>query len=561
MGEAIGLFANETQLASWASENLGVEWSKLSEADKQIARMQFAQTMQEAAGATGQAARESDSYENQLGNMKQAWSDFAALVGAPILDVAIQGLQTVTGWLQTAGEKVQEFQAWFGTFIEQIKQTEAWQMVQDAVQLVVGKFQEFITNFDTIKQNVMDSVIWETLKGYLQALVDFWTGLFSGEGNLGETFSKMFGMIRDLAVPILQDAFEFIKELISQVTTFWNENGDQIVQAVQNAFGIIAAIIQFFMPVIEAIVTTVWGNIKGIFQGALDIILGLIKIFTGIFTGDWSKMWEGIKQLFGGALEFLWNLWNLIAMGKLLGGIKSFVTNGLTTIKSFFTNMVSSAQSGLSTFQASWTGAKTVVMNIITGLKNGAVNIFNSLLSSATSIFNSVKSAMTNPFQTAWGVIQGIISKLKSAFNFSWSLPKLKLPKISISGSFSLAPPSVPKFGIDWFADGGILTKAMAFGMNGNDMMVGGEAGKEAVLPLNRETLGGIGQGIASAMGWGNEYIAQKLDAIIDLIAEFLAGYDPNTQLVMDTGALVGEIRSEMDKQLGNDYRLRGRGR
>ena len=137
----------------------------------------------------------------------------------------------------------------------------------------------------------------------------------------------------------------------------------------------------------------------------------------------------------------------------------------------------------------------------------------------------------------------------------------LKLPKISISGSFSLAPPSVPKFGIDWFADGGILTKAMAFGMNGNNMMVGGEAGKEAVLPLNRETLGGIGQGIASAMGWGNEYIAQKLDAIIDLIAEFLSGYDPNRQLVMDTGALVGEIRSEMDKQLGDDYRLRGRGR
>ena len=88
-----------------------------------------------------------------------------------------------------------------------------------------------------------------------------------------------------------------------------------------------------------------------------------------------------------------------------------------------------------------------------------------------------------------------------------------------------------------------------------------GEAGPEAIIPLNRETLGGIGQGIASAMGWGNEYIAQKLDAIIDLIAEFLAGYDPNTQLVMDTGTLVGELKNEMDKQLGNDYRLRGRGR
>ena len=55
--------------------------------------------------------------------------------------------------------------------------------------------------------------------------------------------------------------------------------------------------------------------------------------------------------------------------------------------------------------------------------------------------------------------------------------------------------------------------------------------------------------------------IQNRLDAIISLIAEFFEGYDPNKQMVMDTGALVGEIRSEMDKQLGNDYRLRGRGR
>ena len=55
--------------------------------------------------------------------------------------------------------------------------------------------------------------------------------------------------------------------------------------------------------------------------------------------------------------------------------------------------------------------------------------------------------------------------------------------------------------------------------------------------------------------------VQDRLDAIIVLIAEFFADYDANRQMVMDTGALVGEIRSEMDKQLGNDYRLRGRGR
>ena len=85
--------------------------------------------------------------------------------------------------------------------------------------------------------------------------------------------------------------------------------------------------------------------------------------------------------------------------------------------------------------------------------------------------------------------------------NFSWSLPRLQLPKITISGGFSLNPPRVPTFGLQWFAKGGILTKPTAFGMNGNNLMVGGEAGNEAVLPLNDKTLGAIGRGIAQTMG------------------------------------------------------------
>lgn len=547
-GESIGIFANDTQLAAFAiSKGVVAEtkdWQSLDEATKQATRLEYAQNMQEMAGATGQAARESDGYENQMGNLKQAWQDFLAIAGGPMLAPVVAGLKMVTEWLAIAGEKVQVAQEWFGGFMDRLKQTDAWQMIQSAIQMVVGKFQEFIANFDTIKQNVMNSAIWETLKGYLQALVDFWTGLFSGEGNLGETFSRIFGMIKEIAVPILQDAIEFIKGIISQVSTFWNENGAQIIQAVQNVFSFIAAVIQFFMPVIEAIVTTVWGNIKGIIQGALDIIIGLVKIFTGLFTADWSMMWEGIKQLFGGALEFLWNLWNLIAMGKLLGGIKSFVTNGLTTIKSFFTNMISNAQSALSTFQGSWTGAKTVVLNIITSLKNTAVSIFNALKSSVTTIFNAVKSAMTNPFQTAWTVIQGIITKLKNAFNFSWSLPKLKMPSISISGKFSLSPPSVPKFGISWFKDGGILTKAMAFGMNGNNVMVGGEAGKEAVLPLNRETLGGIGEGIAATMNLTGKAKEIVLSVVVN-IGEFINNTEASVEEIAET--LAFEIKRRLE--------------
>lgn len=91
-GEAIGLFANETQLAAYASKELGVDWKTLDEAGKQVARLEYAEAMQKSAGATGQASRESNSYTNQLGNLKQAWEDVKAKFGEPVLEPAVKML-------------------------------------------------------------------------------------------------------------------------------------------------------------------------------------------------------------------------------------------------------------------------------------------------------------------------------------------------------------------------------------------------------------------------------------------------------------------------------------
>lgn len=97
--ESIGVFATAAGMASFASEELGLDWKKLDEGSKQLVRMKYVETMQEAAGATGQAARESEGYENVLGNMQQAWVDLKIGLGDAIFDEAIAGMQGLTKWM------------------------------------------------------------------------------------------------------------------------------------------------------------------------------------------------------------------------------------------------------------------------------------------------------------------------------------------------------------------------------------------------------------------------------------------------------------------------------
>ncbi|MEK4494499.1 replication protein [Ureibacillus sp. FSL W8-0352] len=313
------------------------------------------------------------------------------------------------------------------------------------------------------------------------------TVAYTQSESFREKVNEVFTAIQSIIETVISIVVEYLQEKLETIKQFWAENGEQIMQAVDNAFNFIKSVIEFVMPFVKALIEDTWNAIKNVIDGALNIIMGVIKTFSSLLTGDFSGMWEGIKQIFSGAVEAIWGLLQLGFLGKIFKVIKGF-------------------------------GGKAI--DVITDMAGKFKGKFDDILSSAKSKFDAVKDAIMTPINK---VKDGVKEALDKIFGFFRDLklpeikiPKIKLPHFKIKGDFSLSPPSVPTFSVDWYAKGGILTKPTIFGINGNSLMVGGEAGKEAVLPLTQKVLAGIGQGIVQNMQHSQNIYIQPAPIILD---------------------------------------------
>jgi hypothetical protein len=299
-------------------------------------------------------------------------------------------------------------------------------------------------------------------------------GMGAEVGTIKAAFAQYFEMLKSgwqtvwsVIGPLLQLIGQKIMETFRAVIDWWNANGSSLLENVQIVFKGIWSVIQFIMPAIKAIISMVFDNIVGIIKGALNIISGVFAIFAGLFTGDWSKMWDGVKTLVKGAFQFLWNLWNLMLMGKLLGGLKLLGSKMIGGFKSMW-----------STIQSTFGQSISTVKGRFTGMRDSIINTASNILSRAKNIFSSVKNAIMNPIKTAKDKVVGYIDNIKAAFrNFA---TKIKVPHFKVS-NFSLNPKDwvtkgLPSLSVDWYKTGGIATGPAVAGI--------GEAGSEAIVPL-----------------------------------------------------------------------------
>lgn len=273
------------------------------------------------------------------------------------------------------------------------------------------------------------------------------------------------------------------------------------IGAIGAPVGIVVAAIVAAIAVITLIIQAImnWGAISEWLQSTWDACAAwLSELWTNIVTTAttaWSNFTAWLSEIWSSVVSTGQSLWS--SFTSALSNIFSSLISGAQSLWSSFTSTLSNL----------WSDLVSTGSNLFNNLSSTISGIFNGILSTASSIWNSIQSTISNAIDGAKNAVGSAIEAIKGFFNFEFRWPHIPLPHFSITGSINpLDWPSqgLPSIDVDWFAKGGILTKPTLFGMNGNRAMVGGEAGAEAILPLNKSTLGAIGQSIANTMNTSN---------------------------------------------------------
>jgi phage-related protein len=338
-----------------------------------------------------------------------------------------------------------------------------------------------------------------------------------------------------------------------------------LVGSVITAIGTITSAISGVGTVLAGLGVAV--NPIGLIVGAIALLaVGFVYLWNTSegFRNFWINLWNVISttvmNIVSSVSAWLANAWNTIrntavnvwnslksGVTNIVNGIKSTITNVWNSIKSTVTNVMNNIKTSITT---AWNNAKTTVTTSVNGIKTSISTALNSAKSTVTNIFNSIKSSITEKINGAKSAVTNAISAIKRAFNFTWSLPHLALPHISISGSFSLTPPSVPHFGISWYKkameDPWLFTKPTLFDVNPitGTAKGAGEAGNEMMYSHSK-----LMEDIRNATGTAD--LGEKIDRLIDLLMKYLPQL-ANMQVVMDSGTLAGELAPVIDRRLGD---------
>lgn len=299
---------------------------------------------------------------------------------------------------------------------------------------------------------------YDEMTGSIQNSKNAENELQETQAKLAESIEPMqtaFTNLKTQALELLLPIVEKISQLFQDLGKWMEENPAKAeilkgaLIGIATALGILAsalAISNLITMVQKAFallnVTMLANPIVLIVAAIAGLVAAFIYLWKNCesFRNFWINLWEKIKSAFNKAVEA--------------------IKKGIQSVKDYFGN-----------------------------LKDNISTKVNNIKDTVTNVFNKIKAAITSPIEKARDTVKSVVDQIKGFFNFSVSLPKIKLPHFSISPRGwqvgDLLKGSIPKLGIEWYAKGAILKKPTIFGTNGNNVMVGGEKGTEAIAPIS----------------------------------------------------------------------------
>ena len=382
------------------------------------------------------------------------------------------------------------------------------------------------------------SQAWEGVKGIFGSVWDFIKNTFTNYMNVVQNVANVvLGWFGTSWNEVWTGIKDFFVNLWTGITTFFTNLWEGIKNTVQTAIMFIAALFEAAFDIITLPFRFIWENCKEVVIAVWDAIKSKVTTVINAVSTVISTVMNAIKTVFT-------TVWNAIktVVTTVVNAIKTVVTTVFNAIRNTATTVWNAIKTAVTT---PINAIKTTVSTVFNSVKSTITSIFNGIKSTATSVWNGIKSAITTPIEAAKNKVKSVVDAIKGFFSgMKLSLPKIKLPHFKVTGKLSIAPPSVPHLSIDWYKDGGIMTKPTAFGMNGSSLMMGGEAGAEAILPLSG--------------------FYKQLEAMIDSrlnmtsMEKYLAIIADNSSkgIYLDDGTLVGHLLPAIDDGLGKNQKL-----
>lgn len=415
-GESIGLFANETQLAEWASKNLGEEWKSLDEAGKQVIRLEYAKAMYEMSGATGQAARESMTLENQLGNVLSAFANFSAAVMEPVMEPLIGALAGTAEMFNGMAESIRDVNTWMSEH-------------QGVIEATVSVLTAFVTSL--IAYNA-----WLFLTGIQTVTVGgatvYMTGAMVIATNAVAAFSAVMAFLTSpitlviMAIGLLVAAYflltgnsDYLMDKL-QSLGFNMETVNAVVGKAQEIFKVVAGYVREFAAAAVFLGTELYNAFitylptiieylklfKQAAQVAFEFVLTAIQPMIDKFVGMGTAIKEAFSTGNFDALKEVAATLIPIIIGLFLGGIPKLILMGYNILNAVATGM------GISVPEL-----MIKIIEIITSVINQFISYLPMILQVGVDILLAIVNGLITALPTILGAIFLVISTLITAIS------------------------------------------------------------------------------------------------------------------------------------------------